>query len=171
METEDTSTDDGQEPPEGPQEAAADQAKSSDWYEKELAKTRKEAAKYRTDNKSLAEKAAKLDELEGATKSDLEKLTEKATTFEQRAAEAEAKALRLEIAFEKGLTPKQASRLVGSTKEELEADADELLETFGTATKPKGNGRMAENLRPSGGGDEPPEETDPAKLAAAIPRY
>lgn len=170
METEDTSTDDGQEPPEGPQEAAADQAKSADWYEKELAKTRKEAAKYRTDNKSLAEKAAKLDELEGATKSDLEKLTEKATTFEQRAAEAEAKALRLEIALEKGLSQALMKRLAGSTKEELEADADELLETFGTP-KPKGNGRMAENLRPSGGGDEPPEETDPAKLAAAIPRY
>ena len=33
----------------------------------------------------------------------------------------------------KGLTEVQAKRLVGATEEELEADADELLESFGGA--------------------------------------
>jgi hypothetical protein len=44
--------------------------------------------------------------------------------------DAELRATRLEIAHEKGLTPAQAKRLVGATKEELEADADEILRDF-----------------------------------------
>lgn len=40
---------------------------------------------------------------------------------------------KLTIGIEKGLTPKQAARLQGETKEEIEADADEILETFGVA--------------------------------------
>ena len=35
--------------------------------------------------------------------------------------------LRNSVALDKKLTPSQAKRLVGSTREELEADADELL--------------------------------------------
>ncbi len=46
-------------------------------------------------------------------------------------AKAEQRADRAEVAHEKGLTPKQAKRLSGETKEELEADADELLEDLG----------------------------------------
>lgn len=45
--------------------------------------------------------------------------------------------IRLEVAAAKGLTPAQAKRLQGSTREELETDADDLLETFkanGSAT-------------------------------------
>lgn len=38
---------------------------------------------------------------------------------------------RLTVGIEKGLTPKQAARLQGETKEDLEKDADEILETFG----------------------------------------
>jgi len=143
--------------------------KSPDHLERELKKVRAEAAKYRTQNKELAEKAARLDELEGTTKSDLEKLAEKATTAEQRAQAAEQRALRLEIAADKGIPKRLIDRMRGSTQEELEADADELLELLGQKARPPG--RVAENLRPAGGGDEPPEETDPAKLAAAVPRY
>lgn len=46
-------------------------------------------------------------------------------------AKAELRADRVEIAAEKGLTPKQAKRLQGATREELETDADELLEDLG----------------------------------------
>ncbi len=53
---------------------------------------------------------------------------EKRAAAEERAEKAELRALRLEVAHEKGLTPKLAKRLVGATREELEADADELLE-------------------------------------------
>lgn len=48
--------------------------------------------------------------------------------------EARAEALRITVAAAKGLTPKQAARLQGSTKEELEADADELVKDFAPST-------------------------------------
>jgi hypothetical protein len=40
--------------------------------------------------------------------------------------------LRLKVAIEKGLNEAQLKRLIGSTKEELLADADELLKSFGS---------------------------------------
>jgi hypothetical protein len=60
----------------------------------------------------------------------MKQLAELKQQFEQ----AQLRALRLEVAAAKGLTPKQAARLQGSTREELEADADDLLATFGTAS-------------------------------------
>lgn len=73
-----------------------------------------------------------------ASKSDLEKLAARVEAAEKKAADMEAKALRAEVAQAKGLTPAQARRLQGSTKEELEADADDLLASFGS---PKGAGK------------------------------
>lgn len=43
--------------------------------------------------------------------------------------------LRLTVAVEKGLNAAQLKRLIGSTKEELLADADELLKSFGSGGK------------------------------------
>lgn len=123
--------------------------------------------------KELEEKASRLDELENANKSEQQRATEAREAAEKRAVDAEQRALRLEVAAEKGLTAVQARRLIGSTKEELEADADELLETFGTAPTPADSipRRPTERLRPGGAGTPaPPEETDPRKLAARIPR-
>lgn len=49
--------------------------------------------------------------------------------------------LRLHVALEKGLNANQMKRLVGKTREELLADADELLASFGSAGKSEeGNG-------------------------------
>lgn len=59
-----------------------------------------------------------------------------AETARAEAATAITTALRLEVATAKGLTAKQAERLRGSTKEELESDADELLTTFGAPAAP-----------------------------------
>lgn len=58
---------------------------------------------------------------------------EKRAASEARAEAAELRATRLEVAHEKGLTPAQAKRLVGTTREELEADADEVLRDFPVA--------------------------------------
>ena len=80
--------------------------------------------------KANAEAATRLKEFEDRDKTEAQKLVERAEAAERRAAEIESRALRLEVAAEKGLTPAQAKRLVGQTREELEADADELLETF-----------------------------------------
>jgi hypothetical protein len=72
---------------------------------------------------------------------------EKRAAAEERAQAAELKANRLEVAAEKGLTPAQAKRLVGATREELEADADEVLRDFPAAT----NGPRAPRPDPSQG--------------------
>lgn len=85
--------------------------------------------------KANADAAKRLQELEDGQKSELEKLQGAQRAAEQRAAEAEQKAMRLEVAVSKGLTPAQAKRLVGTTQEELEADADEFLASI----KPAGD--------------------------------
>lgn len=106
-----------------------------------------------------------------ADKSELQKLTDRLTTAETKAQEAEARALRLEIAHEKGLTPSQAKRLVGGTREELEADADELLEAFKPAEPDKsenGKSRLPkEQLRPGASSDPTPEKT-PEQIAEEV---
>ncbi len=121
-------------------------------------------------NEEAAATRIRLKELEDRDKSEGEKLTDKLTAAEQRAAEAEAKSLRLEVAAEKGLTAAQARRLVGTTKEELEADADELLETFKPQEPAKGT-RPTEKLR-SGVTPEGPPDTRPdiRKIVESIPR-
>lgn len=95
------------------------------------------------DYNALKEKAAKFDEAENKNKTELQRATE-----ERDAAIAERDRLRhtqlqLDVGTAKGLTPAQAKRLVGSTKEELEADADafkaDLGETGGKPTPPKPN--------------------------------
>ncbi|WP_406324133.1 hypothetical protein [Streptomyces niveus] len=54
-------------------------------------------------------------------------------TAERERDDARAEALRITVAASKGLTPEQAARLQGSTKEELEADADALKFLFAPA--------------------------------------
>ncbi|WP_435109399.1 hypothetical protein [Nocardiopsis synnemataformans] len=156
------------EPPEGDdEELDLERAKAK------IHKANQEAAGLRSRMKELEDKATRLDELENANKSEQQKAQEAAAALEKRATAAEQRALRLEVAAAKGLTTAQAKRLVGSTQEELEADADELLETFGTAPTPADSipRRPNERLRPGGSGTPaPPEETDPRKLAAKIPR-
>lgn len=63
-----------------------------------------------------------------------------AATAKADAEAAQRKALLLEIALDKGLTTAQVNRLQGSTKEELEADADAYLAELGqTASQGGGN--------------------------------
>jgi hypothetical protein len=95
-----------------------------------LKKANKEAETYRL----------KVKEFEDASKSDQEKLTEKLTEQEQRALRAEQSALRMEVALEKHLPAKLVARLQGSTKEELLADADDLLATVGVRRTPDFDG-------------------------------
>lgn len=110
------------EPPE-PQEppsssGSPDEPKFDEEYVKKL---RQEAAGYRT----------QLKEYQDREKTDTQKATERAEAAEKALAEREAKLLRFEVAAAKGLDPDWAPRLSGSTKEELEADADKLLKKVG----------------------------------------
>lgn len=125
---------------------------------------------------------AKVKAAEDADKSAGERLT----GVEADLAKERARNDRLQVALDKGLTAAQAKRLVGDTIEDLEADADEIIETFG-AKPSKGSDDDDENdgkddaqrppsRKPSDdlkGGTDPtrsPIETDPAKLAASVPR-
>lgn len=141
---------------------------------------KRERAKY-ADYDELKAKAAKFDDLEASSKSDLDKLTEQIEGLKKSQADSDQKALRAEVAMAKGLTAPQAKRLAGTTREELEADADEILEAFpappsteegGTRTTPPPSRKPAPTSLK--GGSDPTQETeddlDPVKLAESIPR-
>ena len=87
----------------------------------------KERGKY-ADYDDLKSKAARLAEIEAANKSDLENLLGERDTFKTQAEQTAAENLRLRIAMEKKLPAALIDRLQGGTKEEMEADADKLLE-------------------------------------------
>jgi hypothetical protein len=137
--------------------------KPSETLEFWKAQSRKQEAKA----KANADAAKRLQALEDASKSESEKVNERLTAAESRAAKAEARALRLEVAHAKGLSATQAKRLVGDTIEELESDADDLLESFKPAEKPA-TSRRPQELRGGTRPEEQPEETDPGKLAQLI---
>ena len=107
----------------------------------EVAKWKAMARKHEQAAKANADAAKRLEQIEAEQAKASQTAAEREAAAEQRAAAADAKALRLEVAFEKGLTPAQAKRLVGATREELEADADDILENFPVKTdgRPKGN--------------------------------
>lgn len=71
--------------------------------------------------------AKRLSEIEESQKTEIEKAVARADEAERRAHIIELESTRNQVALSKGLTPSQAKRLIGSTLEELEADADELL--------------------------------------------
>lgn len=81
--------------------------------------------------KQLAEVLGKPEEAKG------EDLAATVKELKQQFEAERLRALRLEVAAAKGLTPKQAERLRGATREELEADADDLLESFATKASTK----------------------------------
>lgn len=78
------------------------------------------------DARAAAEK--RLKEFEDRDKTEAEKTAERLAAAEKRADELEAKALRAEVAASKGVP---ASLLSGSTKQELEAYADQLIQFRG----------------------------------------
>lgn len=125
-------------------------------------------------NKEAETHRLKLKELEDAGKSELQKTSDERDEHKSARTAAELRALQLEVALDKGLSATQAKRLIGTTREELEADADELVDSFAPgeegANKGKPASRPTERLRGGGTGTLEAEETDPRKLAAQIPR-
>jgi dsDNA-specific endonuclease/ATPase MutS2 len=90
------------------------------------ARLAREKAHY-ADYDDLKAKAEKFEKALKAGKTELQNAIDRAVAAEKAASESAAEALRSSVALVKRLTPAQAKRLVGSTREELEADADELL--------------------------------------------
>lgn len=90
----------------------------------EIKKLRAEAA----ENRRLAREAsAKVEEYESANASELEKAHKAREKAEKEAADSKAKLLRFEVATDKQVPAEAVDLLTGSTREELEAQADKLL--------------------------------------------
>lgn len=122
---------------------------------------------------------AKVDEAAREGENETQRLQRENKELEDKLAkggDSDVRALRLEVALDKGLTALQAKRLVGSTREEIETDADALVEAFGGSGK--GNGDEANPLartpRPLvNAGDPDPDagaDTDVSKVLDQIPR-
>jgi len=134
------------EAPVAPTEPATPAKVETDW--------KAEARKWEDRAKTNSKAAEKLTEIEDAAKTAEQKLEERATNAEKALAASDLKAARSEVALEKGLTASQAKRLVGTTKDELTADADELLTDLGkvapTAPKPDPSIGPKTPAKPSG---------------------
>lgn len=121
-----------------------DQARAKEKIEK----VNREAASLRARLKELEPLAKRAQELDEAQKTETQRATEALTAAEQRAVAAEAKLMRAEVAAEKGLTAAQAKRLVGGTREELLADADDYLASLPNAAPAPTSRTPVEALRP-----------------------
>lgn len=148
-------------PPAAPQEGEPAEAKTFD--AEYVAKLRKESAKYRTEAQANADAAKRLAEIEEAQKTETQKLTERAEQAERDRAAAVLESLRFRVAAEKGLTPKQAARLQGTTEDELKADADELLAEF-ASTGPQPFGTVDQGVRKT----TPAPNQDEKQVARAL---
>lgn len=179
----------GPDPEPEPPRRSAKPGSDKDW-EAEADKWKALARKHEktaTDLRPLADKAR---ELEDASKSDIERSANEAASNLSRAEKAEDEAMRLRVAIRLGLNEIQSRRLVGTSEEELENDAKELLASFRPAEKDdddkskdeepepeadrsdSSRRRPQERLRPGAvpDADTEPEELDPRKLAARVPR-
>lgn len=113
-------------------EPAGSSSRSIDGFPAEaqdyIRRLREENAKHRNELKSTRDS---LQKFEDQNKTEQQRALERAEAAERTAAESATKLLRYEVAAAKGLPLKYAGRLQGSTKEELEADADNLMKDFG----------------------------------------
>ena len=108
--------------------------------------------------KANADAAKRLEEIEAANKSEIEKATDKAATAEQRAATAEAEALRLRVAVKHGISLEDADLfLTGTDEETLTKQAERLTERV-TDRKKNGNVVPKEGTTPRDPATDPMRE-------------
>lgn len=131
-----------------PEAATPDEPFDASRAKEKIAKANREAQQLRERLKALEPLAQKAQEMEDAQKSESERVAEKLTAAEQRAQAAEARLMLAEVAQEKGLTPAQAKRLVGTTREELLADADDYLASLPVSPEPPTSRTPVAALRP-----------------------
>lgn len=116
----------------------------------EVEKWKALARKHEQRAKENADKARRLDEIEEASKTELEKAQARAEAAEKAMQEASLKALRAEIAAAKGVP---VNLLSGTTEDELNAAADALLAFKGTTPKAPskdGQGNVGDPIKGTG---------------------
>lgn len=85
-------------------------------------------------------------------KSEIDQLAERHTKLEEEIRSERDARWRAELAHEHGLTPSQAKRLIGATREEMAADAEELVKDFAVdANKKAATGSRPKPDRSQGG--------------------
>ena len=112
----------------------------------------------------LKAKAEKFDEFQEAAKSDLQRAQERAAQLERELTSEREMRVRESVAAQKGVP---ATALTGSTKEELEASADALLEWRQTQRENK-PGKPARGLKSGVTGSD--QGLDPKEAAAVALR-
>lgn len=153
------------ETPDAPQAPDFEPITSQEDFDKRIeSRLAREQKKY-ADYQDLKAKAAKLDELETKTAEANKSWEERYKSLETKMAAKDLEILRVQVAAGKGVP---ANRINGTTREELEADADELLNLISKqkeAERPK--------VPPSGlksGATGSDSRMDPKERAAAALR-
>ncbi|TAL45670.1 MAG: DUF4355 domain-containing protein [Salinibacterium sp.] len=124
--------------------AQPDKGTEPDW-KAEAEKAKADVEKW----KSMSRKHEEQAKANAGTAAQAKTLEERLAELEKTNADAEARATRAEVASEKGLPAKLARFLQGTTREELEASADELLaELKPKAADTASKGKPKEALRP-----------------------
>lgn len=116
------------------------------------------------DYDELKAKAAKLDEAEAKTKTELQKERERAEKAERELIKAQHESLKTRVASSKGVP---ASSITGSTQEELEKSADELIAWRDANKRPP---RKPADLKSGSTGDTE-NTTGKERAAAALRDY
>lgn len=111
------------------------------------------------DYDDLKSKATRFDEFEASQKTELERVTTERDTLKTQADSTAQENLRLRVATAKQLPGEMIDRLRGTTKEELEADADALLKLIPPASSGFDGG-------PRGRPDQPTSMDDAIRRAA-----
>lgn len=92
---------------------------------------RKWQSRAEKDARRVRQLETQLAQIEDQGKSELQRAIERADAAERARGEAELRSLRVDVAARKGLPPGMAARLKGTTEDELETDADELVKLLG----------------------------------------
>jgi hypothetical protein len=135
------------------EETVAEETVNNDAAEQTDIDWKKEARKweqYAKANKADKELADKWREYESSQKTEHEKLAEELAKEKAEAAQARATLLKYELATEKNLPADALKLLKGSTREELEEEADILLSLLSESVKPKQPQPNPEQGKPAG---------------------
>jgi predicted RNase H-like HicB family nuclease len=137
-----------EQPDQDTQEESGDDDSGEKW---DVEKAKRQVRKLTSENRALRERANKAPKAEDVQAKD------------QRISELEAANLRYDVGYELGLPKAVAKRLQGNTREEMLADAEELIEQFAPTRRPSTR-KPAEALRGGTQPEQEPEETDVRKL-------
>jgi hypothetical protein len=146
--------------------------RTSDQYEAEIAKLRKESAGYRTKLREVEPLAKKAIEAEEANKSEVQRAQEAAAAVKKELADLQIGYTRLELAAQYNVSPENIDLIGSGSREEMEDRATRLGALLSTAPTPPPSNRPVEGLRP-GASPQPPKLEDtsyPAEWGFQPPR-